>query len=151
MSFPFISFVTISGPADHQFEALAAHHFDEDGELEFTATEDFEAVRTPGFFHANGDVGEQFLFEALAEIARGDPLALAAHHGRVVDGELHGDGGLVDDDGGQGRGVFDAGDGFADGDAFNAGDGDNIVDLGSYDVHTMEAAEAEHFGDAGFL
>ena len=39
--------------------------------------------------------------QALAELARGDELALAAGEGRVVDGEDHGDRGLVDRDGRQ--------------------------------------------------
>ena len=33
------------GPADHELEAFAAHHLDEDGELQLAAAEDLEAVR----------------------------------------------------------------------------------------------------------
>jgi hypothetical protein len=53
--------------ADHHLEAFAAHHFDEDGELQFAATEDFEAVGAARVFDANGDVGEELFVEALAE------------------------------------------------------------------------------------
>src|SRR5581483_6414528 len=113
--------------------------------------EDFETVGAAGVFNANGDVGEQLLFEALAEVARRDPLALASDHWRVVDRELHGDGGLVDDDGRQRFRIFGAGDGFTDGDAFDPGNGHDVVDLGGLDIDALQAAEAEHFGDAGFL
>ncbi len=137
--------------ADHELKAFAAHHLDEDGELELAAAEDLKAVGAAGLFDANGDVGEELFFEALAQIAGGDPLAFATDHRRVVDGELHGDGGLVDDDGRQRRGVLGAGDGFADGDAFDAGDGDDVVDLGGFDIDALEAHEAEELGDAGLL
>ena len=73
------------GPADHQLVAFAAHHLDEDGELQLAAAEDLEAVRRAGLLDADGDVGEQFLVEALAQVARGDVLAFAAGEGRVVD------------------------------------------------------------------
>ena len=69
MSLPSMSLGDDLGPADHELEAFAAHHLDEDGELKFAAAEDLEAVRRAGLFHADGDVGEQFLVEALAQIA----------------------------------------------------------------------------------
>ena len=66
------------GLADGQFEAFAAHHFDEDGELQFAAAHHFEGVGAAGFFHADGDVGEQFFIQAVAQIARRDELAFPA-------------------------------------------------------------------------
>ena len=139
------------GAADHELEAFAAHHFDQDGELQFAAAENLEAVRASGLFDANGDVGEQFFFQTLAQVARGDELAFASGHGRVVDGELHGDRRLVDDDQRQRRGIFDVGDGLADGDAGDAGDGDDVADLGLLDVGALESVEGEELGDLGLL
>src|SRR6202044_2515803 len=43
------------------------------------------------------------------------------------------------------------GDGLADGDAGDAGDGDDIAQLGDLDVGALEAGEAEELGDAGLL
>ena len=114
--------------AGHELEAFAAHHLDQNGELQLAAAEDLEAVGRAGVFHADGDVGEQLLFEALAQVAAGDVLAFAAGEGRVVDAELDGDGRLVDDDERQRRGILEVGDGFADGDAVDAGDGDDVAD-----------------------
>src|SRR5580700_7185914 len=139
------------GTADHELITFAAHHLDEDGELELAAAEDFEAVGRAGFFNAHGNVGEELFLEALTQIARGDPLTFASHHGRIVDGKLHGDGGLVDDDGWQRGRVLGAGDGFADGDALDSGDGDDVVDLGFFNVDALEAAEAEELGNAGLV
>jgi hypothetical protein len=55
-------------------------------------------------FHADRDVGEQFLVEAVAQIARRDKLALRPGERRRVDGERHRDGRLVDVDRRQGAG-----------------------------------------------
>ena len=60
----------------------------------------------------------------------GDELPFPSGQRRIVDRKLHGDGRLVDDDQRQRHWVFDAGDGLADIDSVNAGDGNNVADLG---------------------
>ena len=104
-----------------------------------------------GFFDANGDVGEQFAVQALAQVAAGDQRAFLAAEGRVVDAELNGDGGLVDDDQRQRRGVFNAGKGLADGDAFDAGDGYDVAEFGLRGLGALEAGEGEELGDLDLL
>ena len=131
MSWPSMRLVTISGRRDHHLEAFAAHHLDEDGELEFAAAEDLEGVGRAGVLHLERDVGEQLLVEAVAQVARGDVLAFAAGEGRVVDVELDRDGRLVDGDGRQRLRVLDVAEALADGDARDAGDGDDVADLRS--------------------
>ena len=135
------------GTADHQLEAFAAHHLDENAELQFAAAEHLEGVRRTGVLHLERDVGEQFLVETVAEIARGDELAFAAGEGRVVDVELDRDRGLVDGDLRQRLRIFDIAEALADEDAGDAGDGDDIADLGLVDVGALEAGEAEELGD----
>ena len=122
--------------ADHQFVAFAAHHFDQDGELQFAASHHLESVRTAGLFHAKRNVGQQFFVEALAKIARGHVLAFASGKGRRIDGELHRDGGFVDDDARQRRRIFEVGDGVADGDAGDASDGDDVSQVPSSVIST---------------
>ena len=68
-------------------------------------------------------------------------------NGEVLTDELHGDGGLVDEDVGQRIGSLVAGDGLADGDAGDAGYGDDIAQFGFRDVGALQAAEAEELGD----
>src|SRR5208282_2469799 len=111
----------------------------ENGKLQLAAAENFKGVSAAGFFHAQGDVGEQLFVEALAEIAGGDIVAFASAEGRSVDGEEHGNGRLIDDDRRQRRGILGAGNRLSDGDAFDASDGN--------DVGALEAAEAEELGD----
>ncbi len=84
------------GLAHHQLKAFAPHHFDEDGELQLAAAHHLERVGPAGFFHADGDVGQQFFIQPVAQIARSDELPFAARERRRIDGERHRDGRLVD-------------------------------------------------------
>ena len=89
----------------------------------------------------------KFFFQAVAQIARSDVCALASGERRSVDREHHRDGGLVDRDVRQRRGIFGVGDGFADGDAFHAGDRHDVSQRGFGDVHALQAGEREQLGD----
>ena len=73
-----------------EFIALAAHGLNEDAQAHFAASCDVKRVgRAVNIGHAQGDVLERFADEAVAYLARGDELALAACKGAVVDGEGH--------------------------------------------------------------
>ena len=104
-----------------------------------------------GILDAERNVGEQFFLQPLAQVARGDVGAFASGERRGVHGELHGDGGLVDGDVRQRRGIFGVGDGLADGDAFDAGDGHDIAEFGFGDVGALEPGERKQLGDLRFL
>ena len=137
----------MGGAGDHELEAFAAHHLDEDGELELAAAEDLEALGGAGVFDADGDVGEELALEALLDVAGGDELAFSTGEGRVVDGEDDGDGGIVDLDGREGLGIFEGAEAFTDGDAGDAGDGDDVADLGLDGIFALEAMKGEELGD----
>ena len=62
--------------AHRQLEAFAPHHLDQDGQLQFAAAHHLERVRSARFLHANRNVGQQFLIQAVAQIARRDVGAL---------------------------------------------------------------------------
>src|ERR1017187_2461408 len=136
------------GLAHRQFVAFAAHHFNQDGELQFAAAHHLEGV-VAQLLDADGNVGQQFLVESLAQGARRHPLALAPGKGRGVDGERHGDGGLVDLDGRQRLRIFRAGDGLPDGDAFHAGDGQNVALPPDGFIDALEPLERIQLGDLG--
>ena len=116
--------------ADHELVALAPHHLNQDGELQFAAAKYFERVGGASVLDPQRNVGEQFFFKALAEISRGDVGAVFSGERRSVHGEEHGDGRLVNGDVGQWRGIFDIGDSLADGDALHAGNGDDVAEFG---------------------
>ena len=52
--------------ADHQLIPLAAHHLDQNRQLQFSAAHHFKGVRAPGLFHFDRNVGQQFLIQAVA-------------------------------------------------------------------------------------
>ena len=138
--------------ADRQLVAFAAHHLDQDGELQFAAAHHLEGVRAAGLFHADRDVGQQFLVQPVAQIARGDVLALR--------GPANGDVLMVNVIAmvgssiwmcGSGFGSLGAGDGLADGDAFDAGDGQNVARAADGFVHALQAFERVQLGDLGLV
>ena len=139
------------GLADHELVTFAAHHFDQDRKLQLAAAGNLEDVGAVGFFHAQRDVREELFREALAQVARGDVLAVFAGEGRGVDHEAHCNGRLVDGDGRQRFRVKRIGDGFTDGDAFDTGNSDDVAEFGLGDIDTLETAEGEEFGDLGFV
>jgi len=135
------------GFSDREFVAFAAHGFDEDGELKFAASENAEGVGAVGIFDANGDVGEEFSLEAVANVARSDELAFASSKRRRVDGENHGESWLVDQERIARRGIFEICDGLADLNAFDSGDGDDVSRGDFLRFVAFEAAESVELGD----
>src|ERR1019366_2897617 len=125
------------GLADHQFITFTAHHLDQDGKLQLAAAQNLERIHAPGFFHAQRDVGEQLFVEALTQVARGDVGAFASAKRRRVDGKEHRNRRLVDDNGREGRGIFRIGNGLANGDAFDAGDRDDVAQRSFRDVGAL--------------
>ncbi len=93
------------------------------------------------------DVAVHLAFQALAQVARGDVVAVAAGERRIVDREDHGDRGLVHDDGGKRHRVLDVGDGLADVDRLEAGDGHQIAGVGFGDLRALQPFEAVELGD----
>ena len=84
-----------------QFVALAAHGFDEDGEVQHASARDHPLAVFLALAHAQRQVLVELLHQPVLNVARGDVLALAAEEGRVVYCEQHAHGRLVYGDGGQ--------------------------------------------------
>ena len=78
-----------------------------------------------------------------------DVFALLACEGGGIDGEDHGDRGLVHGDARQGHGVLGAGDGVADVHALNACQGHDVACEGFGCVHPLEALELKERCDLG--
>ena len=84
--------------ADLELVALAAHGFDEDGQVQDTASEDGPLVLAVGGLDAQREVLLQFLVEAFADVPAGQVFPILAQKGRGVDGEQQTHGGLVHGD-----------------------------------------------------
>src|SRR3954463_4317342 len=135
------------GLAYHQLVAFAAHHLNRNGELQLTASQNFEGVGGSSFLDAKRHVGEQFLVEALTQVSRGHICSFASCKGRIVYGKQNCDRRLVNRDMWQGRGVVYVGDSFADGNALHTGDGDDVAQFRLGNVGALQAAEGEQLGD----
>ena len=65
-------------PADGQLEAFAAHVLEQNAEVQFATTGDVEHVAIRRVMHAQRHVGQQFLVQAIADLAAGNELAFGA-------------------------------------------------------------------------
>jgi hypothetical protein len=131
-------------PTD-QLVALAAHHLDEDGELQLAAAGHAEGVGAVGGLDADGDVGQQLAPEPLAELARGDVLPSRPAIGEVLTEKIMAIVGSSIWIAGSGRGPLAIADRLADGDLLEAGDGDDVAGTGLGDLDALQPLVAvEH-------
>ena len=83
-----------------EFIALAAHSLDEHSQVKHTTTVNYPSVFAFGFFYAQSQVLIEFLHKAVVDVTRGNIFAILAEERRIVDGESHRHGRLVDGDAG---------------------------------------------------
>ncbi len=136
---------------DHQFIAFAAHHFDQDWKLQLATTHHDESVGRAGIFHAQWDIGEQFLLQAFAKMTRSNKSAFAPGEWRHIHRELHGYCRLIDGDRRQRRWILRVGYGLADGDALDSGHSNNIAKFSFGDVRPLQAGKWKQLSDFSFL
>ena len=136
---------------DHQLVALAAHGLDEHGQVQLAAARDLEGVGRFGLVHAQRDVGLHLFEQALAQVARGDELALRAGERAVVRDELHLHGRLFDVEQRQHDRAQRLGDRLADGELLHAGDGADVAGGGLGELEALERLVAEDLRDAELL
>src|SRR5579862_6046402 len=135
------------GLADHHLVAFAAHCFDQDRELQFAAAQDAKRVGGAHVFDAKRDVSKQFTIEARAEVTRGDVLAFSTCEWRSIDGENHGESGLVNGERFERRWIREIGDRFADLNSFDTCDGNDVTSFHFLRFIAIEAAKGEKLGD----
>ncbi len=138
--------------ADGELEALAAHVLDEDGEGELSAALHLPRIRTSDVDDLEGDVADELLVETVLDHASGELVALdLAHERGGVGADRHRDGGVVDRDGRQRTHVLGVGDGLADGDVLETGDGDDVAGACGIGRIALECACLQELGDARVL
>ena len=134
--------------ADGQLVALAAHLLDEDGQRELTAALHLPGVGALGGEHAQRDVADELLVEAVLDHAGGDlGAADPADHRAGVGADGHRDGRLVDGDDRQRDGVLGVGEGLADHDLGDARDGDDVAGAGRLGGLALQRLGHQQLGD----
>ncbi len=83
------------GSRYREFEALATHRLDQDGEMQLAAARDAELVGVLGLIDAQRDVVLQFLHESLADLPTRQEFAVLSGKRGLVDRKGHADGRLV--------------------------------------------------------
>src|SRR3712207_202596 len=104
-----------------------------------------------GRLHADRDVADELLVEAVLHHAGGELLAALAGQRAGVDADRHRDVGLVDGDERQRTGVGGVGQRLADVDLGDAGDGDDLARAGAVDRDALERLRAEQLGEPDVL
>jgi hypothetical protein len=132
-------------------ETLAAHHLDQNRELQLAAADDFDLLRRVGRLETDRHVAQQLLVESILQLARGDVLAVAAGHRRGIDAEDHRHGRLVDRNRRDRDLVLHVGDRLADRDVLDAGEADDVARRGLLNIHTPQAVKCIQLGDLGVL
>ena len=134
--------------AHGQLEAFTAHVLDQHRQVQLATAGDAELVGAAGFFHAQGHVVLELRFQALADLAAGDELAVLAGERRGVDVEHHAHGGLVHGQRRQGFHLVGVAQGVGDIQRVHAGDADDVAGAGFRHVHPVEAVVAHDLQDA---
>ena len=137
--------------AHHQLVAFAAHRLDQDRELQFAAAQNAKRVGGSGVFHAQGHVGQQFFFEARAQVARSYVLPFAAGEGRRIDGEHHRERRFVNHERLERRGIREVGDALADLNSLDARDRDDVSGADLFGFVAFEAAKRKKLRNLGGL
>ena len=113
----------------------------------FAAPQHAKRFRRVRIFDANRNVGEQFLRQAVAQVARGQIAAFFAGKRAAVHGKNHGERRLVDQQRLERRRIQKIRDAFADLDSFHAGDGDKIARANSLRFIALQSTKRVELGD----
>ena len=135
---------------DGQLVAFAAHVFQQDGQVQFAATHDFENTFFVRFFDAQGHVVLQLFLQAVPDLAAGDVFAFTTGQRAGVHTEIHGQRGFVHLEHGQRRGIGRVGDGDANTDVRNTVDQHDFAGAGFCGLHTLQTLEGQHLVDTTF-
>ena len=132
------------GLADRELEALAAHHLDQDRELQFAAPATTQPTPPPtGLLDANRDVGQGFLHQPLTRLR----LEVTCLPSRPECGEslivktIESVGSSISDRRQCDR-CFGVGQGLADGDLVEPGDCDDVSGSGGLDLDSLQALDS---------
>ena len=132
-----------------QFIAFAAHVFEQNRKMQFTAAGDFPNGLVGGRTHTHCNVGLQFAFETFANLTRSDELAFTAGERRSVHLEVHRKGRFVNREHRKRFRMILVGDRRADIEFFNTGHEDNVTGLSFVDFLAFKPFELKNLIDLG--
>ena len=136
---------------DLQLVPFAPHHLDQNRQLQLASPDHLHLFRRIRVLHAQRDIAEELLRQPLAQVARGDVLAVAPRHWRGVHAEDHRDGRLVHGDRRNRDRLFDRCDRFADRDVLDPRQADDVAGHRALDLDPFQPVERKELRDLGLL
>ena len=134
--------------ADCQFKAFAAHVFQQNGQVQFAAARNAENVGIGCIFNTQGNVGQQFFLQAVADLAGSYEFAFSTGQRRSVDHKVHGQGRLVHAQHWQAFRIVFVGNGYANTDVFDTGNNHDIAGFSFFQRYSFQALETQQLVDA---
>ena len=135
---------------DRQFEAFAAHVFDQHAELQFAAAGDFESALA-GLLQLDGDIAFGFAEQAVADDAALHLVAFAPRQRGIVDRQRDRQRRRIDRRGRDRLFDLHVAQRVGHGSDLQPGNRDEVAGLGMDDRHARQAAEGKQLGGAGAL
>src|SRR5699024_1218928 len=115
-----------------QLVAFASHLFQQDGQVQLAPATHFKNGVVAGVVDPQRNVRLEFQIQTLAQLPTGDKLAFTTCQWRGIDHEVHGEGGLINMQQGQGIGMARIGQGTANADVVNAIDEHDVTRLSAF-------------------
>ena len=127
--------------ADCQFKAFAAHVFQQNGQVQFATAGNAEYISVGSIFNTQGNVGQQFFLQTVADLAGSHEFAFSTGQRRSVDHKVHGQGRLVHAQHRQAFRIVFVGNGYADTDVFDTGNNHDVAGFGFFQRYAFQALE----------
>ncbi|OIQ70824.1 hypothetical protein GALL_475620 [mine drainage metagenome] len=134
--------------AHSQLKTFAAHVFQQNGQVQFTATHHLKDAFFCGFPHAQGHIVLQFLLQAVPDLTARDVLAFTPGQRTGIDTKVHGQGGLIDLEHWQRCRVDRVSDGHTNADVGQAVDQHNFARSGIGGLHALKPLKGQDLVDA---
>src|ERR1044071_4435242 len=134
-------------PRDHEFVAFAPHLFHQDSDLHFTSRTDLERSCRFSVPHLQRNVPSRLANQAFANMACSHKFSVAPCEGRIIDENLHANGGRIDIDELKRRAFLGVGQCFADINLLKPGDADNVTCPRLLYLNLLQSRVSEQRGD----
>ena len=124
---------------------LTAHLFNQNGEMQFATTGDPKTDSLGERFHLQGYIGQRFTAETFLNMTGGYIFTILTGKGRVIGNKVHGNGGRINLDQGQGLRIIGIGKGHPDCNVGHSCHGNDLTGMGSLYRHLLVALETKDF------
>ncbi len=146
-----VGLVNNLGLGNRKFEALTTHGLHQYGKMQLTAAGNLEAICRSGLLHAKRYIGVQLTEQTVTDVTGGHELTLCTGERRIIDHEIHGNGGLRNLLERNGGGILLGADGVTHMKIFNTGYSHDGAVLRLLYIHSLQAVKLIELCDSNLL